>query len=67
MDVEIEAPGAECEHVLAAPDCLNLLEKIENGTLPSAVSIFYLHCFFRFLSLFSLCCGGDLRQGYTPT
>lgn len=36
--MEIEAPGAECFDVLSARDCVNLLTKIENGTLPSAVS-----------------------------
>lgn len=37
-EMGVEAPGAECMDVLAAPDCITLLAKIENGTLPSAVS-----------------------------
>ncbi len=34
----VETPGAECSEVLAAPDCVELLAMIENGTLPVAVS-----------------------------
>ncbi|CAM9420408.1 unnamed protein product [Ectocarpus sp. 4 AP-2014] len=30
----VDTPGASCVDVLAAPDCQNLLTKIENGTLP---------------------------------
>lgn len=49
-NMEVEAPGAECLEAFSAPDCVTLLTKIENGTLPLTVSRALVPCVasFRF-------------------